>query len=93
MGNEEDSRNNGEIDHGSRNTNESDRYPVGYTYRWECPICHSEGVTSVRNPAQVLRTHVYESTRDGHGDFGVFPEEFPEDANVDEFITRIDEGE
>lgn len=52
-------------------------------YRWECPICEKSRVNLLsmqgRNALRALKTHVYLSDGDGHGDVGSYPDGIPEE--------------
>lgn len=62
-------------------------------YLWECPICGLVRKNTMseegRNALRALKTHVYLTGGDGHGDAGTYPDEGME-AELPRYLRPVD---
>lgn len=71
----------------SRGDPECGQDPSTVGYRWVCPVCGETGVHPLsgrgRNALRALKTHVYFSTGDGHGNVESYPRDHPGERLAD----------
>lgn len=65
-------------------------------YRWVCPACGATGLHPLsgqgRNALRALKTHVYFSDGDGHGEAETFPPDRPVES-LGDHVGRAPVGE
>lgn len=70
------------------------RSPPEEGYRWECPICGLERENTMseegHNALRALKTHVYLTEGNGHGDAEAYPDGGIE-AELPRYLNPIDE--
>lgn len=68
---------------GAADDDREDERPSGGGFRWRCPACGASRVNTMsrrgRNALRALKTHVYLTDGNGHGENASYPDAFPEE--------------